>query len=153
MAVEPNTAEPRAADPNTAVLSATVLNAKDANDLKNLKSTSAPKPISGIRMYLSDPRSGRLMTDSVTGSDGSYYLGDVQPGQYVLRVDAKTLAKQYELAEQERMIEVKATKEEFMEISLPDFVATLRSEAKKPGDSLRKGKNEKDLKTAPGQKP
>ena len=137
-ASDPNAGKRRITEPNAAVVSATVLPPKDANDTS--KGPNAPKPISGVRVYLSTPQSDRLVTDSVTGDDGSYYLGDVKPGVYVLRVDPKTLAKQYELAEQERQIEVKATKEEFLEITQPDLVATIRPEEKKPGAAPAEGK-------------
>jgi len=41
-----------------------------------------------------------------------------------------------------------------MEISYPDFVATVPSEAQKPDDaSAGEGKNEKDLKADPNQAP
>jgi hypothetical protein len=93
-----------------------------------LKGASVPKPVSGVRVYLSNPQSGLLVADSVTGGDGGYYLGDVKPGRYVLRVDPKTLPKQYEVTEQERTVEVKPTREEFMEIEMADFVATVRKE-------------------------
>lgn len=138
---EPNTADPNASD----IVSPAVFDGSDPS--------RATKPLSGVRVSLSNPQSGLLVAGSVTGNDGSYYLGDVKPGQYVLRVDAKTLPKQYQIAEQERTIEVKPTKEEFLEITLPDFVATVRSEAKKPGDATLKGKGEKDLKADPNQAP
>jgi hypothetical protein len=143
--VDPNSAHARALDPNAPDFAAMILDIADPNKTK--------KPVRSVRVSLSDPKSGRLVADSVTGDDGSYYLGDVQPGRYVLRVDTNTLPKSHELAEQERTIEVKPTKEEFMEIQLPDFVATIRNEAKQSGDLPSNGKDKEALKTAPGQKP
>jgi hypothetical protein len=144
VAVDPNVAHAKAADPNAPDFAAMILDVADPNKIK--------KPVSSVRVSLSDPKSGLLVADSVTGDDGRYYLGDVKPGKYVLRVDAKTLPKSHELAEQERIIEVKATKEEFLEIQQPDFVATIRNEAKKSGDLPVNDKKE-DVKATPGQKP
>jgi hypothetical protein len=145
VAVDPNAAHAKAPDPNAPDFTAMVLDVADPNKIK--------RPVSGIRMSLSDPQSNRLVADSVTGDDGSYYLGDVKPGRYVLRVDAKTLPKSHELAEQERAIEVKPTREEFMEIQQPDFVATIRNETEQSADPPVNDENEEDLKAAPEQKP
>jgi hypothetical protein len=143
--VDPNAAHAKAADPNAPDFTAMVLDVADPNKVR--------KPVSSVRVSLSDPESNRLVTGSVTAEDGSYYLSDVKPGKYVLRVDAKTLPKSHEITEQERTIEVKPTREEFMEIQLPDFVATIRNEAEQPGDLPVDGKDEEDLKAAPEQKP
>jgi hypothetical protein len=141
VAVDPNSAHAQAPDPNAPEFAAMILDVVDPNQTK--------RPVSGIRMVLSDPQSNRLVADSVTGDDGNYYLGDVKPGRYVLRVDAKTLPKSHEVAEQERAIEVKPTREEFMEIQLPDFVATVRDEPKPSGDLPIDGEDEDNLETAP----
>jgi hypothetical protein len=146
VAVDPNSAHAQAPDPNAPDFAAMILDIADPNQTK--------KPVRSVRVSLSDPKSGRLVADSVTGDDGSYYLGDVQPGRYVLRVDTNTLPKSHELAEQERIIEVKATREEFMEIKLPDVVTMIRNEAKKSGDLPVNDKDKKeDVKATPGQKP
>jgi hypothetical protein len=144
VAVEPNAVHTKTSDPNAAELRAAILEVADSNSVK--------KPVSGVRVYVSDPQSNRLVTDSVTGDDGAYYFGDVKPGQYLLRVDPKTLAKQYKLVEPERMIEVKPTREEFIEIRLPDLIVAVQSESKTSGQSPTEGKNEEDLKADPGQK-
>jgi hypothetical protein len=143
--IDPNAARVKAPDPNAPDFAAMILDVADPNKAK--------KPVAGIRIYLSDPQSNRLVADSVTGDDGSYYLGDIQPGRYVLRADAKTLPKQYELAEQERMIEVQSTREEFVEISLPELVVAVKSEPETPDDVPIEGKNEKTLKADPNQVP
>jgi hypothetical protein len=129
-------------DPHTPDLRATVLEVADTNAIT--------RPASGVRVYLSDPQSNRLVTDSVTGDDGAYYLGDVKPGQYVLRIDAKTLSKKYKLLEQERTIQIQPTKEEFMEITLPNLVVTLKNETT-PGDVPPGSTDGKNIKTSPDQ--
>jgi hypothetical protein len=141
VAVDPNAAHAQAPDPNALDFAAMILDVVDPSKTK--------KPVRSVRVSLIDPKSGRLVTDSVTGEDGTYYLGDVQPGQYLLRVDAKTLPKSHELVEQERTIEVKATREEFMEIQQPDFVATVRDEPKPSGAIPVGGEDEDNLETAP----
>ena len=104
-------------------------------------------------MYLSDPQSNRLVTDSVTGDDGTYYLGDVKPGQYVLHVDAKTLSKRYKLLEQQRSITVQPTKEDFLEIKLPDLVVAVKGPAKAPEAVPPKNQDDKNVKADPNQVP
>jgi hypothetical protein len=126
IAVDPNAVHTKTPDPNAAELRAAILEVTDVNGVT--------RPVGGARVYLSDPQSNRLVTVSITGDDGTYYLGDVKPGRDVLRVDPKTLPKQYELAEQERTIEVQPTKEEFLEITLPDLITTVRKEAQ-PSDA------------------
>ena len=83
------------------------------------------------------------MTDSVTGDDGTYYLGDLKPGQYVLRLDTTTVSKQYEMTESQRTIEVKATTEELLEIQQPDFIVTAVKEGKPSGNPPILGEEQK----------
>ncbi len=122
VAVDPNAVDAPTADPNAAELQAALLKVADPNSVK--------KPVSGTRVYLSDPQSNRLVTDSVTGDDGTYYLEDVKPGQYVLHVDAKTVTKRYKLLESQRSITVQPTREDYVEIKLPDLVVALKSQSK-----------------------
>jgi hypothetical protein len=142
VAADANSVHARTVDPNTPDLRAAVPGVADAN--------AVSKPVSGVRVYLSDAQSNRLVTDSVTGDDGAYYLGDVKPGPYVLRLDAKSLSKKYELREQERTIQVQPTKEEFMEITLPNLVVTLKNETT-PGDVPPGSTDGKNIKTSPDQ--
>jgi hypothetical protein len=158
VAADANAVQSKTVDPNAPDLRATVLEVADSNSVtKGSQTRSAafgdPKPVSGIRVVLSDPQSKRLVTDSVTGDDGSYYLGDVKPGRYVLRIDAKTLSKRHKLMEQERTIDVQSTKEEFMEIKLPDLIVAVKSKSDTSGNSAPKGKDDKNLKADPSQAP
>jgi len=84
------------------------------------------KPISGVRVILTEAGSEQMVGDSLTAEDGSYYIGDVKPGDYNLQVDIETLPPIYELSEPRREIKVVSTKEEFQEIKLPDFVVSYK---------------------------
>ncbi|MBA3016514.1 MAG: hypothetical protein FP815_16430 [Desulfobulbaceae bacterium] len=48
-------------------------------------------PVPGIRITGVDPADGRIVTESVTASDGSYYLQNMLPGQYEIRIDQGTV--------------------------------------------------------------
>ncbi len=105
-----------------------VFDAADANDV------AAPaKPLMGVHITLSDVESDLLIADSLTAADGSYYLGDIKPGRYRLRVDPKTLPPNHTLAEQERIIVVEPTREEFLEVTMPDFKAASPRQVKRSG--------------------
>jgi len=88
-------------------------------------SAGTTKPVSGVRVSLRDPESSRLVADSVTAEDGTYYLDNIMPGNYFLQIDPESLPEIYRLGEQKRDIQVVASKKEFQEIKLPDFVASL----------------------------
>ena len=112
-------------------------------DKKGYYILSTPPSASEVRVYLDDVQSDLLVADSFTAGDGSYYLGEIKPGRYKLRVDLKTLPAAHALDEQERIVVIEPTKEEFMEVELPDFVATVRNELKPaantpPADSQKK---------------
>jgi hypothetical protein len=133
VAAEPHTPEPNQPDPNAPEARATVLDVMDAND-----AAAATKPLTGVRVTLSNAESGLLVADSFTATDGSYYLGDIKPGRYKLRIDPKTLPPTHEFAEQERIILVEPTREEFMEVAMPDFKATIPNQGTPPSDAQKK---------------
>jgi hypothetical protein len=85
-------------------------------------------PISGARVYLTDVESSRLVADSFTAEDGSYYIGNLKSGDYILQVDEETVSPQYILAEQKRTVKVVPTRETFQEIRQPDFTASVAEE-------------------------
>ncbi|MBP7049501.1 MAG: hypothetical protein KBE65_00635 [Phycisphaerae bacterium] len=133
--VDPNAPDPNAAGAEAHDITATVLDGVAENVQQSAPLTR--HPACGVRVSLHNPQSGLLAAESITGQDGSYYLGDVKPGRYVLRVDPKTLPSLHELAESERTVEVAATREEFVEIEQPDFVAILQKKAEPPPDSSK----------------
>lgn len=117
VAVEPNA--PQSSNAPDPEVSATVLAVADATE------AAAPaKPVVGVHITLSNIESDLLIADSYTAADGSYYLGDIKPGRYRLRVDPKTLPPDHTLVELERIITIEPTREEFIEVALPDFKAT-----------------------------
>jgi len=81
-----------------------------------------PMPLVGVRVYLIDAGTGTNGPDSYTAKDGSYYLGDVKPGEYILRVDQKTLPKRYRIAQPELKVSVRPRKD-MQEVQAPDFKA------------------------------
>jgi len=89
-----------------------------------------PRPLSGVRVFLMDPKTEEIGVDSVTANDGSYYLGEVKPGAYTLKVDVQTIDSQYQLAEPQRRVIIKPQKE-FHEMTLPPFLARKFPDAKK----------------------
>lgn len=82
------------------------------------------RALSGVRVYLVDPETGKTQGDSVTASDGSYYLGEVRPGKYLVRIDTDTLPKQCSLVETERLVEVQPEREP-QDLRLAPFNALL----------------------------
>lgn len=118
--IEPTVPEPNAADPNLSEARPTILDPRASGP-----SDVATKPVSGVRVSLTDTQSGRLVAESFTAADGSYYMGDVKPGRYWLRVDAKSLPPTYAMIEQERLLVVEPTREDFLEIEMPAFQATI----------------------------
>lgn len=82
-----------------------------------------PKPILGIRVELVHAKTNKVICDSYTASDGSYYLGDVKPGKYILRVDKESIPKYFKLAETSRKVTVTPGKD-YQELTLPPIIAT-----------------------------
>jgi hypothetical protein len=135
------TVDPNAPDPNVIGSEVLDIRATILDGVEEEVQESAPvmkQPAPGVRVSLYDPQSGLLAAESITGKDGSYYLGDIKPGRYTLRVDPRTLPTLHELAESERTIEVAATRKEFLEIEQPDFVAILQRKTEPPADSNEK---------------
>ncbi len=84
------------------------------------------KTLTGVRVYLVDRETGKTQGDSITASDGSYYIGDVRPGTYLVRIDTDTLPKQCSLVESERLVEVQPEREP-QDLKLAPFNALLTS--------------------------
>ncbi len=83
------------------------------------------RSVSGVRVYLSDANTKRFAADSFTADDGTYYLGDIKPGEYILKIDMDTVPPNHQISEQERNIKVVSTKDDFQEIEMPDFTASV----------------------------
>ncbi|HSR12070.1 MAG TPA: hypothetical protein VLS90_11565, partial [Thermodesulfobacteriota bacterium] len=79
------------------------------------------QPIYGVRVYLTKRTDDKVITDSITANDGTYYLGDVKPGKYYLRVDPGSLPPRHQ-APDPKPIEIKPSKEP-QEIKVPPLLS------------------------------
>jgi len=73
--------------------------------------TKQVDPLPGVRVVLSRQADGEFVADSITAGDGSYYLGEVRPGRYVLSVDAETLPEGYAMPAVAQELEILPKKE------------------------------------------
>ena len=80
------------------------------------------EPIPGVRIVLLNAQSGRFTADSLTARNGSFYLGNITPGEYTLKIDAVTLPSRYEAAEQTRPVSVAAGRGAAQDIRVPDWI-------------------------------
>jgi len=85
------------------------------------------RPLSGVRLYLTTPDGKETGADSVTASDGSYYLGELKPGTYELHIDPQTVPRNITLPEK-RTLKVAPATEEFEEITLEPFVGRVKDD-------------------------
>jgi hypothetical protein len=67
--------------------------------------------VPGIRITLVTRDKGTLVADSVTATDGTFYIGDLLPGRYVLRVDTELLPKGVAMADTEWDLEIEPQRE------------------------------------------
>jgi hypothetical protein len=81
--------------------------------------------VCGVRVFIAEKASGKMVADSITASDGSYYLGDLLPGKYILQIDPATLPGRYLMGEHIREIELKPVREA-EEIQMLPFNAVAR---------------------------
>lgn len=75
------------------------------------KNGKSEKPLPGIRIMLKNGSNRKLEGDSITAADGSFYIGDVKPGKYVVEIDHKNLPQDYSVVERERHVEILPSKE------------------------------------------
>jgi hypothetical protein len=95
-------------------------------------------PLYGVRVFITKPGEVKVLAESSTSGDGSYYLGDLRPGRYRLQVDRTTLPKNVDAAALERDIEIAAAREP-QEIKVPDFELLYRKEAPQPAGASGPG--------------
>ena len=88
------------------------------------ESVDSKKPIKGTRVFITKKDDDKAISESITSSDGSYYISDIRPGSYVIKVDTKTIPPSYTLTDNERDLEIQS-KQEVQEIKLPSFEASL----------------------------
>ncbi len=88
------------------------------------------QPLPGVRVYLTKTTDDKMLADSITAQDGSYYLGDIKPGKYYLRVDPKSLPPKHRVPDP-RMIDIKPNKEP-QEITTAPLVSPAAEEDRTP---------------------
>jgi len=74
---------------------------------------------------MTDAAGREMATDSVTAGDGTYYIGNLKPGKYTVKVDPGSVLSGYVLSDSAKAIELRPAKEP-QEVTLPPFRATLR---------------------------
>jgi hypothetical protein len=79
-------------------------------------------PVAGVRVYVTPIDDDKQVAESVTGSDGAYYLQDIKPGKYALLVDPKSVPADFDIKETKRPFEV-VPSEESQEINPADIIA------------------------------
>ena len=93
--------------------------------------TKDHKPLSGVRVCLKDRKEDALVADSVTAGDGSYYLGNVVSGHYVLRLDFMTLPKDFTAPDPVRKLDMPPS-EEPQDLTVPPILVAAKVEKKPP---------------------
>lgn len=88
--------------------SSAVVPAKIAGSATN--APDGPIPVPGVKVMIVGA-DGKTITDSVTAADGTFYLGDLHPGRYTIKLDPDTIPNGYTPVEAQRAIEIHAGKE------------------------------------------
>jgi len=78
------------------------------------------KPLYGVRVFATRPNDSKVLAESSTARDGSYYLGDLRPGRYLLQVDREFLQQNIEADNVSQAVEIAPAKEP-QEINAPSF--------------------------------
>lgn len=80
-------------------------------------------PLPGIRVMVVAPENERIVSESVTAGDGSYYLQNMLPGQYEIRIDQSTVPADLQGAVTIKTFTVTPS-DEPQELEIDDFVLT-----------------------------
>ena len=91
--------------------------------VRGVTDDEAVSGVGGLRILLIDAQD-RVAGHSITARDGSYYLGEIRPGRYRVRVDRSVLPEGFALDEAEREVEVFPRDESF-ELAGIDFTGRL----------------------------
>jgi len=103
-----------------------------------------PRPFVGARVMLLDRVTEALAADSITAGDGSYYLGNVLTGAYVIRIDPICLSKRQTAPDPATEVDIPAHKEP-QDLTLPPTI--VRQAAKETEKDKRdKGEPKPDRK-------
>ncbi len=79
------------------------------------------RAVSGVRVVMRDAND-KVVADSVTAKDGSFYLSNLKPGSYKLELDPRTIPEGFIVLEMSKTIEIREA-EDFQEIELPPIYA------------------------------
>ena len=82
----------------------------------------AGKPVPGVRVFLTRLTDSKKIAESYTAGDGSYYVGDVRPGKYLLQVDRESLPNNVVIKEENREVIILPNKEP-QELNMQPFLA------------------------------
>ncbi len=77
-------------------------------------------PLAGVRVFATKAGNGVKLPDSVTAGDGTFYIGDVKPGEYDIHIDAKTIPEGCALPAEQNRVVVAAAKDS-QEINLGEI--------------------------------
>lgn len=87
-----------------------------------LKPDGSIRTFAGVRVLLKAQEEMKIVKDSISANDGSYYIGDIRPGKYVVVLDETTIPPEFEQKQPFPQIEILPT-QELNEIE--DFVIDL----------------------------
>jgi hypothetical protein len=90
-----------------------------------------PRPLVGVRVFLTEAGKDLVAADSVTAANGSYFLGNLLPGRYVFHIDMKALPKGCVMEDPAMPVEI-APAHEPQDLKIPPFVAAASEAAPKP---------------------
>jgi hypothetical protein len=83
------------------------------------------KPLSGVRVFLTKTTGADKIAESYTAGDGSYYVGDVRPGNYLLHIDQDSLPKNVFVKEEKREVRILPNKEP-QDLNIQPFLAEVQ---------------------------
>ena len=79
------------------------------------------EPLTGVRVSVVNPDQDETLAESVTGSTGGYYLQNIKPGEFLVKVDVATIPKRYEVQQTTSYIRILPS-DQPQEIKIQDFV-------------------------------
>ncbi|GFO54697.1 hypothetical protein GMSM_17040 [Geomonas sp. Red276] len=82
------------------------------------------KPLYGVRVFATKPGDRKVWAESSTAGDGSYYLGDLRPGRYLVQIDKESLPVNTAAESPAREIEI-APGREPQELKMAPFTCTV----------------------------
>ena len=81
-------------------------------------------PVSGLMVWVGKPGEKDRLATSITAADGSYYLSDIPPGEYVLHIDPTSLPENVVLPEKPLGVHIEAGPEP-VEVEMKNLVLPL----------------------------